>query len=331
VACSANGSRIIVGSGGGPYEGPIYTSPDTGVSWILNGAPNPVGWQSVASSADGSNLVAAALSLGEIYASTNAGATWAQLTNAPKLTWYSIASSADGSKLAAVASDNTNIFTSTNFGATWTTNKVPKGPEVAQSDWTTIASSADGSKLVAAGGGTSPGYIFISTNFGAAWTLTATNVLPNHGYSEWIYVASSADGSKLAAVSESGTLGGVITSTNSGATWMTNSVPALNWNSVALSADGASMVVSVGYPNYSGPIYTSQTTPAPQLNLAASDGNLMLSWLIPSVNLGLQQSSDLTTTNWTDMTNLPVLNLTNLQNQVVLPPPDGTSFFRLKY
>ena len=332
VACSADGSRIIVGSGGGPYEGPIYTSPDTGVSWVLTGAPNPAGWQSVASSADGTNLVAAALSLDEIYASTNAGATWAPLTNAPKLAWYSIASSADGSKLAAVTSDNTNIYTSTNFGSTWITNKVPKGPEGAQSDWTTIASSADGSKLVAAGAGASgPGYIFISTNFGAAWTLTATNVLPSHGFSAWIYVASSADGSKLAAVSESDTPGGVITSTNSGATWMTNSVPALTWNSVALSADGASMVVSVGYPSYSGPIYTSQTTPSPVLNLAASGGNLMLSWLIPSMNFGLQQNSDLTTTNWTDMTSLPVLNLTNLQNQVVLPPPDGISFFRLKY
>jgi hypothetical protein len=91
------------------------------------------------------------------------------------------------------------------------------------------------------------------------------------------------------------------------------------------------MVVSVGYPSYSGPIYTSQTTPSPVLNLAASGGNLMLSWLIPSMNFGLQQNSDLTTTNWTDMTSLPVLNLTNLQNQVVLPPPDGISFFRLKY
>ena len=90
------------------------------------------------------------------------------------------------------------------------------------------------------------------------------------------------------------------------------------------------MVVSVGYPNNSGPIYTSHTMPSPVLNLAAFGGNLMLSWLIPSKNLGLQQNSDLTTTNWTDVTNLPVLNLTNLQNQVVLPPPDGTSFFRLE-
>ena len=208
VACSADGSRIIVGNGaGGSAPGPVYTSPDTGVSWVQSDLPT-LAWQSVASSADGSNLVAAAYIPGgsnSIYASSDAGSTWAQLTNAPKLGWYSIALSADGSKLAAVAAGNTNIYTSTNFGATWITNKVPKGLEGAQSEWTTIASSADGSRLVAAGGGTlGSGYIFISTNFGAAWTLTATNLQPSHGYSEWIYVASSADGSKLAAVSELG-------------------------------------------------------------------------------------------------------------------------------
>ena len=335
VACSADGSRIIVANGGGgSYPGPIYTSPDTGATWVSNTVPT-LAWQSVASSGDGTKLVAAAYipdGSNSIYASTDAGSTWAQLTSAPKLGWYSIALSADGSNLAAVAAGNTNIYTSTNFGFTWITNKVPRGPEGAQTEWTTIASSVDGSKLVAAGGGTfGNGYIFISTNFGAAWTLTATNVLPSHGYSQWIYVASSADGSKLAAVSESDTLGGMITSTNSGATWTTNAVPALTWNSVALSADGASMVVGVGYPNFSGPIYISQTTPAPQLNLAASDGNFMVSWIIPSMNFGLQQNADLTTTNWTDITNLPILNLTNLHNQVVIPPPSETRFFRLKY
>jgi len=30
------------------------------------------------------------------------------------------------------------------------------------------------------------------------------------------------------------------------------------------------------------------------------------------------------------MTNAPVLNLTNLQNEVVLPPPGGSVFYLLK-
>jgi len=51
---------------------------------------------------------------------------------------------------------------------------------------------------------------------------------------------------------------------------------------------------------------------------------------VPSANFVLQQNTDLSMTNWTDVTNAPVLNLTNLQNQVTQPVPDGNSFYRLK-
>ena len=51
------------------------------------------------------------------------------------------------------------------------------------------------------------------------------------------------------------------------------------------------------------------------------------SWLIPSLDFTLQQSPDLS--NWTDVPNTPVLNLTNLQNRVTLPSPFGDTFFRL--
>jgi DNA-binding beta-propeller fold protein YncE len=345
VACSADGSKIIAaqGGGGGSIFGPIYTSADTGATWVSNNTPVRQSWESVASSADGAKLVAADLSANTIYTSTNSGAAWMQATNAPKLGWYSIASSADGSKLAAVADYGyslyfpsalgaSNIYTSTNFGATWITNNVPRSPAGIQNDWTTIAASADGNKLIAAAGGGNgaPGYIFLSTNSGASWTVTATNILPSHGDDKWIYVASSADGSKLAAVSESGLPGSLITSTNSGATWITNSAnsqPDLTWNSVALSADGARMVVTVGYPSYVGPIFTTQTTPSPVLNLSAADN--VISWIIPSLDFTLQQSPDLM--SWADLTNQPALNLTNLENQVLLPPPAGQSFFRLMH
>jgi hypothetical protein len=76
-------------------------------------------------------------------------------------------------------------------------------------------------------------------------------------------------------------------------------------------------------------IYVSQTTPSPELNLSASASDTAISWIIPSLDFTLQQSPDLS--SWTDVTNRPVLNLTNLQNQVVLPPPNGNSFFRLTH
>jgi hypothetical protein len=88
-------------------------------------------------------------------------------------------------------------------------------------------------------------------------------------------------------------------------------------------------VASTHYlPGTTAGIYMSQTTPAPMLNLSASANDAAISWLIPSLDFTLQQSPDLS--SWTAVTNPPVLNLTNLQNQIVLPPPAGNSFFRLK-
>ena len=105
---------------------------------------------------------------------------------------------------------------------------------------------------------------------------------------------------------------------------MSNNVPSGTWVSVASSADG-SKLEAVTLP---GGIWTTQTTPSPQLNLTPSATNLKLGWTVPSTNFVLQQSADLT--SWTDVTNPPVLNLTNLQNQVTLPPSGNSGFYRLK-
>jgi hypothetical protein len=84
-------------------------------------------------------------------------------------------------------------------------------------------------------------------------------------------------------------------------------------------------MVAAGFP---GGIYTLHTTPGPSLSISAATSNCVaLSWLIPSTNFVLQQSSDLL--NWSTMTNVPILNLTNLQNQVVTPISDGSAFYRL--
>jgi hypothetical protein len=49
---------------------------------------------------------------------------------------------------------------------------------------------------------------------------------------------------------------------------------------------------------------------------------------VPSTDFVMQQSSDLG--SWMDMTNKPVLNLTNLQNEVILSPTGSNVFYRLK-
>jgi hypothetical protein len=204
------------------------------------------------------------------------------------------------------------IYTSTNSGTTWDVSGAPVD------DWVAVTSSADGSKLAALN---SYGGIYASTNAGATWSTTRAPGV------EWQTLASSADGAKLVAAGGWIYNSPLFVSVDSGISWTTTSASGKRWSSVALSADGSKLVGTV----MGGGIYTAQSTPRPSLNLAPSGSNALLSWTIPSVDFTLQQNSDLTTTNWTDVTTPPVLNLTNLQNQVLLSPPSGNTFYRLKH
>jgi len=83
VASSADGTKLVAVSSGpaaqwnglDPVGGYIYTSGDSGVTWTQTGSKQA--WTSVASSADGTKLVAVA-SLGHIYTSGDSGVTWVQ-------------------------------------------------------------------------------------------------------------------------------------------------------------------------------------------------------------------------------------------------------------
>jgi len=221
--------------------------------------------------------------------------------------------SADGSKMVAVGSGQPAIYTSTNSGATWVPNNT-----VTNFYGQSVASSADGTKLVLVG--IVEPAIRLSTNSGATWASNGTPGL------YWQSVASSADGTRLVAAEEDGA---IYTSTNSGTTWTSNSVPFTFWRSVASSADGSKLVavISGNFPNLAYGIYISDSTPTPQLNLAPSGSNLTASWIIPSKNFVVQQSPDLS--SWTDVTNAPTLNLSNLQDEVVLSPTNTSGFYRL--
>lgn len=348
VASSADGTLLVAGAN----PGGIYISTNSGTTWQSSGAPSQR-WFALASSFDGKKLIAG-VSGGFIYTSTNSGITWTHNTNAPNADWRGIASSADGERLAAAAW-NGRIYTSTNSGATWITNAAPIAawaPMASSADGNTlavgiipsshpfvysstnagiswvsnglpfycegVAASADGVKLVASvlGGG-----IYASTNSGNTWALTGAPDL------SWRSVASSADGSGLIAVANYGSSGQIYTSTDSGVTWVSNNVASQAWNSAAVSADGCKAVAVAANVGFStGPVYTAQTTPVPQLNPAMSNNNLILSWTLPSTNFVAQQSSDLS--SWTDLTNTPALNFINLQEQLTLVPVN-CSFFRL--
>src|ERR1039458_2299813 len=230
--------------------------------WTQTSAPSNH-WQCVASSADGTKLIAAVNSYsfltrvpGPIYISTNSGVAWTQ-TDAPSNYWQTVASSADGTKLFAVPQTVYNtIYISTNSGATWTSNYVFN-----VAFWWHITSSSDGSKLAGiVFDSSNNSWIFTSTNSGLTWLQTAAP--KNASVTNWSCIASSADGSIIVAgawVPGNSNLGGPIyASTNSGATWTQTSAPINEWVSVACSADGTKLVaVGDGFLFNINPIFTS--------------------------------------------------------------------------
>ncbi|MCX6854624.1 MAG: tandem-95 repeat protein, partial [Verrucomicrobia bacterium] len=202
---------------------PVDTTGRVGSQWTARESVRQ--WRDVASSADGTRLVA----VGEsgVFTSTDSGATWTQRSTSG---FFCCASSADGTKLVALVSGG-NVFTSTDSGVNWTDrgNNRP---------WRDVASSADGTKLVAVGTNMQ---IFTSTDSGVNWTARETN-------RDWRGVASSSDGTRLAAV----TTQNIFTSADSGVTWTVRE-DTRSWSSIASSADGTRLVAVVS----NGRIYTS--------------------------------------------------------------------------
>ena len=207
VTMSADGSRIAAATletNAGSGDGRIYTLEQApgavfgaGV-WIERSEVQM--WRSIASSADGRKLVAAAHRDGAtsaqpgVFTSDNYGVTWTARSTLA-VSAYRVTSSADGTRLAMVERFG-KIYTSADSGLTWSAG-------VFEGGFNSVASSADGSVLVAvqANGKSSvedqavvpgrTGKMLVSTNAGATWTERAT---PNKW---WRGAAVSADGNRL--------------------------------------------------------------------------------------------------------------------------------------
>ena len=125
VASSADGNKLVVATQ------LIYTSTNFGSTWITNDAPNAT-WTDVASSADGTRLIALAStyppwadSHGIIYTSTNSGTTWVS-NNVPLSYWISAGLSADGNNAVVVAGNGGGVWVSHTIAAP-TLNLKPTG------------------------------------------------------------------------------------------------------------------------------------------------------------------------------------------------------------
>ena len=257
----------------------ILTGPlglPAGKNWATNGAPSKP-YVSVASSIDGTKLVAAGLN-DQLFTSADAGASWVPRDSSRA--WQSVASSADGVHLVAVV-NGTTPYTSVDSGAHWTAHG-PSG-----NAYYAVASSADGSKLVSVA---LNGLIYTSVDYGTTWVSRATSQ-PWHG------VASSTDGTKLAACINGGTF---YTSTDSGVTWIAHGSTG-NYYSIASSADGTKLAAVAN----NGFIYTSgdsgnnwiqRGTSQPWISISSSyDGNT----LIAAVNNGPVYASFDSGQTWT--------------------------------
>jgi photosystem II stability/assembly factor-like uncharacterized protein len=216
ITCSTDGSKLAAAAFSDGLDnttpGEIHLSQNSGVSWVTprgrNRKLNNVRqfWLSIASSSDGSKLVAVD-SGGSIFTSKDSGITWS-LTSAPEEPWFSVASSTNGNKLVAVANAGP-IYTSANGGLNWkaATNAPNAG-------WASVTSSSDGNKLAAVQWG---GQIYTSSDAGATWLQ---NNVPDIFVAVGIWgIASSRDGCKILAAGD-GPYGGPV--------YLFQSMPILN-------------------------------------------------------------------------------------------------------
>jgi hypothetical protein len=245
-----------------------------GATWTQQTGSGQKVWDGIASSADGTKLIAAPAG-GDVnynpdylYTSTDGGMTWAPSTSAGQKYWSAVASSGDGTKLAATTGNDADgnsdyIYTSMDGGATWM-QRTGAGAH----SWGPISSSADGTKLAAGVYNNSvtagswdgiAGYLYTSTDGGVTWTQR-----PAAGQRKWTGIASSADGTKLAAVASEDSSENPVyveTSSDGGETWTDQTASGQrDWASIASSADGTKLAAAATLnDNGSNPgyLYTS--------------------------------------------------------------------------
>jgi hypothetical protein len=246
VASSASGQKLaavannfvgLQAPGGVVTSGSIWTSADAGATWTERTAPPQAPWSSIASSADGTKLVAVGLGV-QIWTSGDSGVTWQGRDSAR--VWDSVTMSADGSRMAAATLETVS---GSGDGKIYTLQQAPgaafgTGTWIERGEtkmWRSIASSADGSKLVAGAYRDDQSVqqgVYTSIDFGVTWTSRLATV------STAYRVASSSDGTKLALAER---FGKIYTSADSGLTWSAGVFEG-GFNSVASSADGSVLV-----------------------------------------------------------------------------------------
>lgn len=210
--------------------------------WVARDTLRP--WSSIASSSDGSNLVASE-SNGFIYRSTDYGTTWFTV-DVPLSQWTAVASSGDGTRVVAVrdridvnsASPTihfSDVFVSTDSCQTWTLQLTSNVSFPIYS----VAISGDGTHIAAPLRG---GQLAISPDAGLTW---AFHWVPSY----WASITLSMNGSMIAASASSSTDQNspyyLILSSDAGETWKQVGSDEFQYLSVASSANGTQLIAIV--------------------------------------------------------------------------------------
>jgi hypothetical protein len=198
LAC-ANGGQLLagVGSDTGMDVYRVFVSRDGGVTW--ESATEPEKWRVVASSADGSTMVAL-YDYGNASLSFDQGRTWKTVIPADEIKlWYGAALSADGSRIYLAAYGDF-LYGSANRGATWKkVTPINSGTTTAR-EWMSLSCSADGSTVVAAA---LDAPLCISYDGGDSWSQMEAADGAN---AMWTSVAMSSDGGKILATMYGGNI-----------------------------------------------------------------------------------------------------------------------------
>ena len=235
VACSSDCSKIIAADNSSSSAN-LYRSTDAGVTWsaVTNGGSAfQKQWKRVASSSDGTKLMASEQS-GDVYYSTDSGANWSA-ASLGTASWTGLCMSDDGTVMQAIANGTqVGYWFSNNSGSSWTNTS---GLDALTPN--AIACSSDGTKAIVGMFGSD---VYTSTNAATGTPSWTSRTLTGSAFVNG--VAMSNDGTKMAAVVSFA--GDLWTSSDSGANWTDRSSAGTGggglWQSVAMSGDGATIV-----------------------------------------------------------------------------------------
>jgi hypothetical protein len=242
VACSGNGSKVAAAS----YNGLIYVSSDSGLTFHASISSGTDMWISVSVNSGGDVIYAAAFN-GMLYKSDDFGQTWTNIHN--ESAWSCVTTESNGTLIVAASSQTSvdvesALYLSSNGGSTWTI--VPDTQDVGQ--WWVVNLDATGQYLAAA---IDKGGIYISNDYGASISRAVS--APSMG--NWRSLAVSSGGQRIAAAAQyipsptptpsPAPVSGIYLSEDYGASWSRSSAPAkLSWRSVAVDQTGTYLIAA---------------------------------------------------------------------------------------